>query len=74
MPTLVSWNDLIRGDQSVDIGSLSDPVLIRADGNDLYTFTSVVDDIDFGITHVIRGEDHVTNTGVQIQLFEALGA
>jgi len=72
-PTLVSWVDLVRGDQSVDVGSLSDPVLIRADGTYLYTFTSVVDDADFGISHVIRGEDHVTNTGVQIQIFEALG-
>lgn len=72
VPTLVSWNDLIRGDQSVDLGSLSDPVLIRADGTYLYTFTSVVDDVDFGITHVVRGGDHVTNTGVQIALFEAL--
>lgn len=74
LPTLVSWVDLVRRDQSVDVGSLSDPVLIRTDGTYLYTFTSVIDDIDFGITHVIRGEDHVTNTGVQIQLFEALGA
>jgi glutamyl-tRNA synthetase len=74
VPTLVSWLDLVRGDQAVDIGSLSDPVLIRADATPLYTFTSVVDDIDFGITHVIRGEDHVTNTAVQIQLFEAMGA
>lgn len=73
-PTLVSWNDLVRGDQMVDIGSLSDPVLIREDGTCLYTFTSVVDDIEFGITHVVRGEDHVTNTGVQIALFEAMGA
>lgn len=70
----VVWDDLIRGTQSVDLGSLSDPVLIRADGTYLYTFTSVVDDIDFKITHVIRGEDHVTNTGVQIDLFKALGA
>lgn len=74
VPTLVSWNDLIRGDQQVDLGSLSDPVLIRADGTYLYTFTSVVDDVDFAITHVVRGGDHVTNTGVQIALFEALGA
>ncbi len=73
-PTMVSWNDLIRGDQMVDVGSLSDPVLIRENGTALYTFTSVVDDIDFAITHVIRGEDHVTNSGVQVQLFEALGA
>jgi glutamyl-tRNA synthetase len=72
LPTIVSWNDLIRGDQTVDVGSLSDPVVIRADGSFLYTFTSVVDDAEFGVTHVIRGEDHVTNTGVQIQLFEAL--
>ncbi|MGE0053213.1 MAG: glutamate--tRNA ligase [Hyphomicrobium sp.] len=71
-PTIVNWNDLIRGDQIVDVGSLSDPVLIRADGSYLYTFTSVVDDIAFGITHVIRGEDHVTNTGVQMTIFEAL--
>ena len=72
-PTIVSWNDHIRGDQTVDVGSLSDPVLIRGDGTHLYTFTSVVDDVDFGITDVIRGEDHVTNTGVQIGLFDALG-
>ena len=73
-PTLVSWNDLIRGDQTVDLGSLSDPVLIRADGTFLYTLTSVVDDIDTDITHIVRGEDHVTNTGVQLALFEAAGA
>ncbi|MGQ0674326.1 MAG: glutamate--tRNA ligase [Hyphomicrobium sp.] len=73
-PTIVSWNDGIRGDQTVDIGSLSDPVLVRADGTHLYTFTSVVDDIDFGVTTVIRGEDHVTNTAVQITIIEALGA
>jgi glutamyl-tRNA synthetase len=73
-PTLISWLDLIRGDQNVDLGSLSDPVLIRGDGTYLYTFTSVVDDIDFGITHVVRGEDHVTNTGVQMAIFAAMGA
>ncbi|HET6388264.1 glutamate--tRNA ligase [Hyphomicrobium sp.] len=73
-PTLVSWNDLIRGDQTVDLGSLSDPVLIRGDGTFLYTFTSIIDDIDFEITHIVRGEDHVTNTGVQLALFEAAGA
>jgi glutamyl-tRNA synthetase len=70
----VTWNDLIRGDQSIDAASLSDPVLIRADGTYLYTLPSVVDDIDFAVTHVIRGEDHVANTGVQIQIFEALNA
>lgn len=73
-PTLVDWVDLVRGDQSVDLGSLSDPVLIRADGTPLYTFTSVVDDIDFKVSHIIRGEDHVTNTGVQIDIFKALEA
>jgi glutamyl-tRNA synthetase len=70
----VVWDDLIRGRQHVDAASLSDPVLIRADGTYLYTLPSVVDDIDLGITHVIRGEDHVANTAPQIQLFEALGA
>ncbi len=73
LPTIVSWNDLIRGDQTVDIGSLSDPVVIRADGTFLYTFTSVIDDADFHVSHVIRGDDHTTNTGVQMELFEALG-
>ncbi|MEO1204839.1 MAG: glutamate--tRNA ligase [Pseudomonadota bacterium] len=68
------WDDLVRGAQSVDLGSLSDPVMIREDGSYLYTFTSVVDDAELDITHVIRGEDHITNTGVQISLFEALGA
>ena len=70
----VAWDDLIRGAQTIAASSLSDPVLVRADGTYLYTFTSVVDDIEFGITHVIRGEDHVANTGVQMQIFEALGA
>ena len=69
----VAWHDLIRGPQSVRGDSLSDPVLIRGDGTYLYTFTSVVDDVEEGISHVIRGEDHVTNTAVQIQIFEALG-
>ena len=68
----VEWNDLVRGHSHVDSASLSDPVLIRADGSYLYTLPSVVDDIERGVTHVIRGEDHVTNTGVQIQIFEAL--
>lgn len=70
----VEWHDLVRGAQSIEASSLSDPVLIRADGTYLYTLPSVVDDAEFGITHIIRGEDHVANTGVQIQLFEALGA
>ncbi|MFL5225718.1 MAG: glutamate--tRNA ligase, partial [Microvirga sp.] len=69
----VEWPDLVRGASHVDCGSLSDPVLVRADGSYLYTLPSVVDDIDLKVTHVIRGEDHVTNTAVQIQTFEALG-
>ncbi|HOY80102.1 MAG TPA: glutamate--tRNA ligase, partial [Hyphomonadaceae bacterium] len=68
------WNDLVRGQQSIDTASVSDPVLIREDGSFLYTMPSVVDDIDAKITHVIRGEDHVTNSGAQIEIFLALGA
>ncbi|MEH6664435.1 MAG: glutamate--tRNA ligase [Brevundimonas sp.] len=70
----VAWEDLARGHAEVDTASMSDPVLIREDGLFLYTLPSVVDDIDMKITHVIRGEDHVTNTGAQIEIFEALGA
>ncbi len=70
----VTWDDLIRGEQTIDAGSLSDPILVREDGSYLYTLPSVVDDIALGITHVIRGEDHVANSGAQIQIFEALGA
>jgi glutamyl-tRNA synthetase len=69
---VVSWNDLIRGEAHIDCASLSDPVLVREDGSFLYTLPSVVDDIDLSITHVIRGEDHVTNTAVQLQIIEAL--
>jgi glutamyl-tRNA synthetase len=69
----VTWNDLIRGPCHVDCASLSDPVLVREDGTYLYTLPSVVDDVEMGISHVIRGEDHVTNTAVQIQIIEALG-
>ncbi|MDX5593711.1 glutamate--tRNA ligase [Pseudovibrio sp. SPO723] len=72
--TEVHWDDVIRGRQTVDLASLSDPVLIRGDGTYLYTLPSIVDDADMGVTHVIRGEDHVANTGVQIAIFEALGA
>ena len=71
---VVEWNDLIRGPQHIDTRSLSDPVLVREDGTYLYTLPSVIDDIDFGITHVIRGEDHVVNTAVQIEITEALGS
>lgn len=68
----VTWTDQVRGAQTVDTSSLSDPVLIRADGSYLYTLPSVIDDIDAGITHVIRGEDHVTNSGAQIEVFNAI--
>jgi len=70
----VAWDDLVRGASHVDCASLSDPVLVREDGSYLYTLPSVVDDIETGVSHVIRGEDHVTNTAVQAQIFEALGA
>nr|WP_314429125.1 glutamate--tRNA ligase [uncultured Brevundimonas sp.] len=70
----VAWEDLARGHAEVDTASMSDPVLIREDGLFLYTLPSVVDDIDMDITHIIRGEDHVTNTGAQIEIFEALNA
>ncbi len=70
----IRWPDLVRGDSHTHGATLSDPVLIRGDGTFLYTLPSVVDDIDFAVTHVVRGEDHVTNTGPQIQLFRALGA
>ncbi len=70
---IVGWHDLVRGESHIDCASLSDPVLLREDGTYLYTLPSVVDDMDLGITHVIRGEDHVTNTAVQIQIFQALG-
>ncbi len=72
--TEVTWEDVIRGVQTVDLASMSDPVLIREDGSWLYTLPSVVDDIDLGISHIIRGDDHVTNTGAQIAIFRALGA
>ncbi|GGA08381.1 glutamate--tRNA ligase [Neptunicoccus cionae] len=69
----IEWNDGILGDLSIDAASVSDPVLIRGDGQFLYTLASVCDDVDFGITHVVRGSDHVTNTATQIQIIEALG-
>ncbi len=72
--TEVKWTDLVRGESSIHMSSLSDPVLLRADGRVIYTLASVVDDIDHGITTILRGEDHVTNSAAQIQLFEALGA
>jgi glutamyl-tRNA synthetase len=69
----VSWTDLVRGPVEIDTATMSDPVLVREDGAFLYTLPSVADDIDMGITHVVRGEDHVTNTAAQIEIFQALG-
>ena len=71
--TTVTWIDRVLGQRLVKLTAVSDPVLIRADGTPLYTFTSVVDDIATGITDIIRGEDHITNTGIQIDIFGALG-
>ena len=70
----IVWNDLIRGEQRFDPKLLSDPVVRREDGSWLYLLPSVIDDVDLGITHVVRGEDHVSNSAAQIQMFEALGA
>ncbi|ASL40765.1 MULTISPECIES: glutamate--tRNA ligase [Acetobacter] len=72
--TIVRWRDMVMGDCQVKLPSVSDPVLVRTDGTVLYTLASVVDDLETGITHIIRGEDHVTNTGVQIDIAQALGA
>ncbi|WP_338548986.1 glutamate--tRNA ligase [Roseovarius phycicola] len=69
----IEWVDGILGDISIDAASVSDPVLIRGDGQVLYTLASVVDDTEMGVTHVVRGSDHVTNTATQIQIIEALG-
>jgi glutamyl-tRNA synthetase len=69
----IVWNDLIRGEQRFDPKLLSDPVVRREDGSWLYLLPSVIDDIDLGITHIVRGEDHVSNSAAQIQMFEALG-
>jgi glutamyl-tRNA synthetase len=70
----IVWNDLIRGEQRFDPKLLSDPVVRREDGSWLYLLPSVIDDVDLGITHIVRGEDHVSNSAAQIQMFEALGA
>ena len=70
----VRWIDLVRGPVEIDTATMSDPVLVREDGAFLYTLPSVADDIDFAISHVVRGEDHVTNTAAQIEIFEALDA
>jgi len=70
----IEWDDLVRGHQKFDPGLISDPVIRRADGSWLYLLPSVIDDIDLGITHIVRGEDHVSNSAVQLQMFDALGA
>ncbi len=69
----IEWEDGILGHTSIDAASVSDPVLIRGDGQFLYTLASVVDDTEMGVTHVVRGSDHVTNTATQIQIIQALG-
>ena len=70
----IEWTDLIRGPQRFDPNLLSDPVVRREDGSWLYLLPSVIDDVDLGVTHIVRGEDHVSNSATQIQMFEALGA
>jgi len=70
----IAWHDLIRGPQRFDPATMSDPVVRRADGSWLYLLPSAIDDIDMGITHVVRGEDHVSNTAAQLQMFDALAA
>ena len=69
----IEWHDLVRGPQKFDPALISDPVVRRADGSWLYLLPSVIDDIDLAITHIVRGEDHVSNSATQIQMFEALG-
>ena len=73
-PAPIEWDEWIRGHQQFDAAAMSDPVIRRADGSWLYLLPSAIDDIDLGVTHVVRGEDHVSNTALQIQMMEALGA
>jgi len=70
----ISWTDLVRGTQKFDPALISDPVVRRADGSWLYLLPSVIDDIDLGVSHIVRGEDHVSNSAVQLQMFDALDA
>jgi glutamyl-tRNA synthetase len=70
----IAWTDLVRGEQRFDPALISDPVVRRADGSWLYLLPSVIDDIDMGVTHIVRGEDHVSNSATQVQMFAALGA
>lgn len=72
--TPIAWDDLIRGAQQFDAATMSDPVIRRADGSWLYMLPSAIDDMDMRVTHVVRGEDHVTNTALQLQMFAAMGA
>ena len=72
--TPIKWDDLVRGPVEFNGKDMSDPVLVREDGRPLYHICSVIDDIDFKVTHIVRGEDHVTNTACHVQIFEALGA
>ncbi|MDR0677372.1 MAG: glutamate--tRNA ligase [Holosporaceae bacterium] len=69
---IAQWNDLVHGEVSIPLNSVSDPILVKPDGSFVYAFASVVDDINMGITHIIRGDDHITNTAVQIDIFKAL--
>ena len=69
----IVWDDLIRGPQKFDAATMSDPVIRRADGSWLYMLPSAIDDVEMGITHVVRGEDHVSNTALQLQMFDAMG-
>lgn len=73
-PGAIEWHDLIRGPQHFDAATMSDPVIRRADGSWLYMLPSVIDDIDMGVSHVVRGEDHVSNTALQLQMFVAMNA
>ena len=70
----IEWTDLVRGQQHFEPRLLSDPIIRRADGSWLYLLPSVIDDVDLGVTHIVRGEDHVSNSATQIQMFAALGA
>jgi len=72
--TAIEWDDLVRGPQQFDPALISDPVVRRADGSWLYLLPSVIDDVDLAVTHIVRGEDHVSNSAVQLQMFDALGA
>ena len=73
LPGEIKWQDMVRGEVKYEAENLSDPIIIREDGSFLYHLPSVIDDFDFGITHIVRGEDHVTNTASQVQMFEVLG-